>query len=104
VNAILLALLVAMTAVGARAIRRVWKRRQFVALRAGIPGYSPDHPALLSSAKAIDDVVDAARCLCGGRVRNLGETSRMGLRVVRGRCRECDADVDLFFVLPKLLN
>jgi len=101
---ILVALLLAMGVVAARTIRRAWKRREFVALRGAVPGYSPDHPALLSSPRAIDEVVEAARCLCGGRVRNLGETSRMGLRVVRGRCRECDADVDLFFVLPKLLN
>jgi hypothetical protein len=104
VDFILLALLLAMGVVGARAIRRAWKRRQYLALRAGTAGYSADHPALLSSGKAIDDVVEAARCLCGGRVKNLGETSRMGLRVVRGRCVECDADVDLYFVLPKLLN
>ncbi len=26
------------------------------------------------------------------------------IRVVRGRCVDCDADVDLYFMLPKLLN
>jgi hypothetical protein len=104
VDFILLALLIALAAVGARAVRRWWKRRRFVALRASLPGYSADHPALLSSPRAIDEVVDAARCKCGGRVRNLGETTRLGLRVVRGRCAECDGDVDLYFVLPRLLN
>lgn len=101
---ILLALLLAMGVVGARALRKAWKRRQYQALRAAVPGYSADHPALLSSARAIDEVVEAARCHCGGRVKNLGETTRLGLRVVRGRCVECDDDVDLYFVLPKLLN
>ncbi len=101
---ILLALLVAMAVVGGRALQRRVKRQRYEKTRAATPGYSADHPAVLSSGKAIDEVVDAARCVCGGRVRNFGETTRLGLRVVRGRCRECDADVDLYFVLPRLLN
>jgi hypothetical protein len=104
VDFILPALLVAMAALAARSGARWWKRRRFRALRAGVPGYSPDHPVVLKSARVIDEVVDAARCECGGRVRNLGETPRLGQRVVRGRCVECDADVDLYFVLPHLMN
>src|SRR5689334_14098928 len=99
---IVVALVLAMAAVGGRSAARWWKRRRFRALRASAPGYSPDHPVLLKSAKVIDEVVDAARCECGGRVRNLGETPRLGQRVVRGRCLDCDRDVDLYFVLPQL--
>ncbi|MBL8956900.1 MAG: hypothetical protein JNK82_39365 [Myxococcaceae bacterium] len=101
---ILLALLVAMTAVSGRAVARWWKRRRFVALRREVPGYSPDRPVLLKSAKVMEEVVEAARCVCGGRVQNLGETPRLGQRVVRGRCVDCDRDVDLYFVLPQFLN
>lgn len=101
---ILLALLLALGAVGGRRALRWWKERRFRALRASAPGYSPDNPVVLRSSKVIDEVVDAARCECGGRVRNLGETPRLGQRVVRGRCVECDRDVDLYFVLPRLLN
>ena len=101
---ILVALLLALGAVGFRSGGRWWKQRRFRALRAAMPGYSPDHPVVLTSRATIDDVVDAARCECGGRVRNLGETPRLGQRVVRGRCVECDRDVDLYFVLPQLLN
>ena len=101
---ILLALLVALAAVGGRAVARWWKQRRFVALRTSQPGYSPDHPVVLKSAKVMEDVVEAARCVCGGRVQNLGETSRLGQRVVRGRCVDCDRDVDLYFVLPQFLN
>ena len=101
---ILLALLLAMGVVGFRAGRRAWRRRRFLALRAGTPGYSPDNPAILTSARVVDELVAAARCECGGRVLNRGETPRLGQRVVRGRCADCDADVDLYFVLPRLLN
>jgi hypothetical protein len=52
----------------------------------------------------LEEAVAAARCECGGRVISLGETSRLGLRVARGRCAECDRDVDLYFVLPQMLN
>lgn len=101
---VLLALLVAMGALGARSVRRGWLRRRIAALRASTPGYSPDNPALLSSSQAVDDAVEAARCACGGRIANRGETPRLGQRVVRGQCLDCDADVDLYFVLPHLLN
>lgn len=103
-NLILPALLLAMGALAFRGGARWWKRRSIRARRSGVPGYSPDHPVMLTSARVIDEVVDAARCECGGRVRNLGETPRLGQRVVRGRCVDCDADVDLYFVLPQLLN
>lgn len=101
---ILLALLLAMGAVGARSATRWWKQRRFRALRSQLPGYSPDNPVVLKSTQVIDDTVSAARCVCGGRVQNLGETPRLGQRVVRGRCVDCDRDVDLYFVLPQLLN
>ena len=101
---IALALLVAMSAVAFRSGARWWKRRQFRALRATTPGYSADNPAVLTSAGVVEALVQAARCECGGRVENRGETPRLGLRVVRGRCADCDRDVDLYFVLPRLLN
>lgn len=72
--------------------------------RASQPGMSADNPLILTSARVIDDARAALRCECGGRVQELGETSRLGLRVARGRCVECDADVDLYFVLPQMLN
>ncbi|MBL8914141.1 MAG: hypothetical protein JNM17_25780 [Archangium sp.] len=72
--------------------------------RAALPGMSADNPLRLTSARVIDDARAALRCECGGRVQELGETSRLGLRVARGRCVECDADVDLYFVLPQMLN
>lgn len=101
---ILVALLIAMGAVALRSGGRWWKQRRFRQLRSVAPGYSPDNPVVLKSRATIDDVVDAARCECGGRVQNLGETPRLGQRVVRGRCVVCDRDVDLYFVLPQLLN
>lgn len=99
-----IALAVALVVVAARSARKALKRRRFRALRAGVPGYSADHPAILSSPQVIDALVRDARCECGGRVRNTGETPRLGLRVVRGRCEDCDGDVELYLVLPKLLN
>lgn len=93
-----------MGAVALRSGARWWKRRRFRALRAGAPGYSPDNPVVLKSARLMDEVVEAARCECGGRVKSLGETPRLGQRVVRGRCVDCDRDVDLYFVLPQLMN
>jgi hypothetical protein len=72
--------------------------------RASLPGYTPDLPLVLTSAKVLEEAQDAARCTCGGQVLQRGETSRMGLRVSRGQCLECGADVDLYFVLPHLLN
>jgi hypothetical protein len=104
VDFILIALLVAMAAAGSRALLRWWRTRTFRARRASAKGYSPDHPLVLSSARVVDEAVSAARCECGGRVANRGETPRLGQRVVRGRCVDCDRDVDLYFVLPHLAN
>lgn len=68
------------------------------------PGASADNPIVLTSPQVMEDARAALRCACGGHVKALGETPRLGLRVARGRCVECDADVDLYFVLPQLLN
>lgn len=81
-----------------------WTKSSERRRRASLPGMSADHPLVLTSARVIDDARAALRCECGGRVQELGETSRLGLRVARGRCVECDADVDLYFVLPQMLN
>lgn len=96
------------------AVLVVWTARRFVAWskraaerrrRATLPGLSADRPLVLTSARVLEDARAALRCPeCGARVQELGETSRLGLRVARGRCVECDADVDLYFVLPQLLN
>ncbi len=96
----LLALLAALVVVGVRKARVVLSRRAM----ASKPGRSADNPIVLSSAQVLEDARQALRCQCGGRVQELGETSRLGLRVARGRCVECEADVDLYFVLPQMLN
>jgi hypothetical protein len=98
---------VLLLALGVWAFRRV---RTSVTLhaerrrRASMPGYSPDLPIILQSTRVLEDAQAAARCECGGRVLQLGETSRLGLRVSRGQCVECGRDVDLYFVLPHLVN
>ncbi|MGV3624563.1 MAG: hypothetical protein ACO1OB_27335 [Archangium sp.] len=68
------------------------------------PGASADNAIVLTNAHVIEEARAALRCACGGRVKDLGETPRLGLRVARGRCVECGSDVDLYFVLPELLN
>ena len=88
----------------ARGARAWWLRSSARRRRAALPGLTADHPLVLTSARVIDDARAALRCECGGRVQELGEASRLGLRVARGRCVECDADVDLYFVLPQMLN
>jgi hypothetical protein len=104
VDLLLLALLVALLVWGFRKARHAVKSASIRRTRASMPGYSPDNPLVLASARVLDEARAAARCECGGRLLELGETSRLGLRVARGRCLECDADVDLYFVLPHLLN
>lgn len=101
---LLLALLIALGVWGFRKVRGSLEDGSRRRARASLPGYSPDRPLVLSSRAVLEDAQEAARCPCGGRVLSLGETSRLGLRVARGRCVECDADVDLYFVLPNLLN
>lgn len=101
---LLLALLVALSVWGFRKGVAAWKRASLRRARAKQPGSSADNPLVLRSAQVLEDARAALRCDCGGRVQELGETTRVGLRVARGRCVECDADVDLYFVLPHLLN
>lgn len=99
-----LALVVALAAWTARRARGWWQRRRDAAARATTPGLSADHPLVLSAPHVVDEAVAAARCRCGGRVKALGESSRLGLRVVRTRCVACEEDVDLYFTLPRLLH
>jgi hypothetical protein len=101
---LLVALLVAMGAVGARWVAAAWRRRGVALERRATPGYTPDLPVQLASFKDLDAVVARARCACGGRVAPVGETSRHGLRVVRCRCVECDEAVDLFVELPRMMH
>ncbi|MDX2012189.1 MAG: hypothetical protein SFW67_18485 [Myxococcaceae bacterium] len=101
---LLLALLLALAVWTARKVRAAWVERRALAARAATPGYSPDNPIVLKAGLRVEDFVERARCVCGGKVQFLGETSRLGLRVARGRCVECERDVDLSFVLPQLLN
>jgi hypothetical protein len=101
---LLAALLLALTVWGFRKVRAQVVASRARRDRAAKPGASPDNPILLRSAQLLEDARAAQRCDCGGRVLALGETSRLGLRVARGRCVECDADVDLYFTLPELLN
>ncbi|MBL8917945.1 MAG: hypothetical protein JNJ54_03720 [Myxococcaceae bacterium] len=101
---LLLALLVALAVWTARGVKRRWAKSRSARARAKTPGFSADNPLVLRSGLRIDEAVAAARCECGGVVKPLGETTRLGLRVARGRCVECDEDVDLYFVLPKYVN
>ena len=101
---LLLALLVALAVWGARKLRAVFASSRTKSARAAKPGYSPDNPIVLTSRNILEDAQAAARCECGGKLITLGETTRHGLRVARGRCRECESDVDLYFVLPQMLN
>lgn len=104
VDVLLPVLLVAIAVwVARRVLRDVRERRSRRAFLER-PGASADNPIVLSSPAVMEDARAALRCSCGGRVKALGETPRLGLRVARGRCVECDADVDLYFVLPHLLN
>jgi hypothetical protein len=104
VDLLLLALLVALLVWGFRKVRSSVTDAVARRSRASAPGYSPDNPLVLASHRVLEDALAAARCTCGGRLLSLGETSRHGLRVARGRCVECDDDVDLYFVLPQFLN
>jgi hypothetical protein len=101
---LLLALLVALSVWGFRKVRDSFKTAVTRRSRASLPGYTPDNPLVLTSHQVLEEAQAAARCECGGHLLELGETSRHGLRVARGRCVECEADVDLYFVLPHLLN
>lgn len=101
---LLLALLVALTAWTARRLREWWKRSVHRRARAAMPGASADNPLILRSVRVLEEARSQLRCDCGGLVQELGETSRAGMRVARGRCVDCDADVDLYLVLPHLLN
>jgi hypothetical protein len=101
---LLLALLVALAVWTARGLKRRWAKARSARARAQTPGFSADNPIVLRSSGQLDEALAAARCECGGRLKSLGETTRLGLRVARGRCVECDEDVDLYFVLPNSVN
>lgn len=101
---LLLALLLALTVWGFRKVRGSVRAYRIEKVRASLPGFSADNPLRLTSPRVLEEAQASARCTCGGRVRSLGETTRLGLRVSRGQCLDCGADVDLYFVLPHLLN
>lgn len=101
---LLLALLLALAVWTARKVRAAWVERRARRVWNATPGSSADNPIVLKSGLRIETFVAQARCPCGGKVQSLGETPRLGLRVARGRCVECERDVDLYFVLPELLN
>ena len=101
---LLYALLLALAVVGARKARQLWKARRTASRIARIPGLTADNPVHLTTGKQLDELVDGWRCVCGERLTRLGETTRMGLRVVRCTCRACETDTDLYFLLTGLLN
>lgn len=101
---LLLALLVALAVWSARKGRIWWRARAVANERARTPGYSPDNPIVLKSARQLEEAIASASCQCGGKIVSLGETPRLGLRVARGRCVECERDVDLYFVMPRFVN
>jgi hypothetical protein len=104
VDLLLLALLVAVAVWTFRQLTSALKSSRTKAERAATPGFSADNPIVLKSGKQMDEAIANARCTCGGRLMSLGETPRLGLRVARGRCVECEEDVDLYFVMPKYVN
>ncbi len=97
-------LLVALAVWTTRRVRRRLDAHRARAELLARPGASADNPLVLSAPRVLEEARAALRCACGGQVRALGETPRLGLRVARGRCVACDADVDLYFVLPTMLN
>lgn len=101
---LLLALLLALSVWSYRKVRDSVRASRQEQARAALPGSSPDNPIRLTSRGVLEDAQAAARCACGGHVLPLGETTRSGLRVSRGQCLRCGGDVDLYFVLPHLLN
>lgn len=102
---LLLALLVALAVWSARKARRWWARRAVDKLRLTTPGFSADNPLVVTRPKELDDALSSIRCFkCGGSVKPLGETPRLGLRVARGQCVDCEEDVDFYFVTKQLLN
>lgn len=101
---LLLALLLALTVWSARRLRRAWLRRRLRQVLSTTPGRTPDNPIVLTHARQMSEALATVRCPCGGAVQPLGETPRLGLRVARGRCVECEADVDLYFVMPQYVN
>lgn len=103
-DVLLLTLLVALCVWSARKVVAAVKTRRSRARRAAAAGASADNPIVLRSATQLNEALAAVRCPCGGTVRALGETSRLGLRVARGRCVECEEDVDVYFVLPNFVN
>ncbi len=96
------ALVVAMTAMGTRSLRR---KTRLAAVRRAV-GRSPERPLPIRSFHELDAAVDAARCACGGELDRIGEGSRTtptgSLRVVRCECLACEEGIDLFFDLAEL--
>jgi hypothetical protein len=82
----------------------VWAGRKLLRRRHTFAGDSPDTALLVTSARALEEAREALRCpRCLGPITQLGETSRAGLRVARGRCLNCDLDADMYFRLPNQL-
>jgi len=104
VDLLLLALLVALTVWTGRKLKRFVESRSAARRWTQMPGSSADNPIVLKSGKQMEEAIGALRCQCGGRVMSLGETPRLGLRVARGRCVDCERDLDLYFVMPKYVN
>ncbi len=101
---LLLALLVALAVWTGRKLKRFVDSRSAARRWNETPGSSADNPIVLKSGKQMDDALASVRCQCGGRVMSLGETPRLGLRVARGRCVDCERDIDLYFVMPNYVN
>ena len=101
---LLLALLVALAVWTGRKVKRYVESRSAARRWSDTPGSSADNPIVLKSGKQMQDAIASVRCQCGGRVIPLGETPRLGLRVARGRCADCERDVDLYFVMPNFVN
>lgn len=97
--ALAIALVVALVAVGARAIQRRVRRHQ----AAAEPGRTLGTAIAVGSWGEMDVRVRSVRCQCGGELRCLGEgpvrSNGRDLRRVSLECRRCEETFALFFAV-----
>jgi len=95
-------LVVVLTALALRSLRRGSIRRQWLSL----PAHSPQSAAHLDGFTQLDAWVGDAKCFCGGALRRLSEGSRTDLgitmRVVQTECSRCEESTALYFVVDAI--
>ncbi|MCK5687656.1 hypothetical protein KAI87_00230 [Myxococcota bacterium] len=89
------------------AVRKISKRRE-AQQALSKPAHSPQSAVRISSFETIDQLFRKERCVCDGRLRRLSEGSRVvdsvTLRVVHCECLSCEEEMDLFFIIDRVLN